>query len=153
MGNYEWAVGSRFTLDPNIVGKACEELESNGNLNAASLVDMSRPEDSPTHPLFEWDDSVAAEEYRKTQAGKAIRALVTVEIKEAPSIARIYPKVRAYASVAPNVYEGTIKVLQDSEKRGRILEQAKKDLKIFENKYHMLLELADVFTAIKKVVD
>ena len=44
-----------------------------------AVVDAGRPEDSPLHPYFEWNDYLAGERYRRMQAGALIKS-VSVEI-------------------------------------------------------------------------
>lgn len=52
-----------------------------GFVQASTLVDAARPEDSPAHNGFEWNDDKAAEEYRLIQARQWIR-IVRVEVNE-----------------------------------------------------------------------
>lgn len=89
---YKWAQ-SRKT-DANVAAKELARIRrSNGALTPESVVDASRPEDAPLHPEFEWDDSVAAEGYRKYQARTMIRCLVRVETRTTPEH-REYTHVR-----------------------------------------------------------
>lgn len=75
--------------------EAGEELAriecEHGGLTPELVVDASREESAPLHPVFEWNDRKAAERYRIVQAGSLIRN-VTVKIEEAP---RMEP-VRAF---------------------------------------------------------
>jgi hypothetical protein len=67
--DYFAARGSRFTdKDAKIIGPALENLNAEGKGTAADIVDAARPDDAPLHRYFEWDDGVAAERYRETQA-------------------------------------------------------------------------------------
>jgi len=55
-------------------------VSSEGEVSASKLVDAARPEHSPAHGAFEWDDAKAGEEYRLSQARKYLRKVsVTVE--------------------------------------------------------------------------
>ncbi len=82
---FRWKEGSRA---PRSVPaeKAAKEFErirrKVGALTPAAVVDESRPEDAVLHSAFEWDDTKAAEEYRKGQAGTLIRAVVVVHEDE-----------------------------------------------------------------------
>ena len=142
-------------VSAQVVGEVCADLESNGNLTPRALVDVSRPEDAPLHGQFEWNDEVAAERYRETQAQYLIRSVV-VEPKETKV------PVRAFVSV-PSQDEGedekpkpTFKrvdhAMQDRGSREYVLAQAFKELASFRLKYIGFSELADVFTAIDKLV-
>lgn len=56
-------------------GSVIEELNKlakNGRLTPRDVIDYARPDDSPLHEYFEWDDSIAADQYRLYQARKLI---------------------------------------------------------------------------------
>lgn len=55
-------------------------------LTAAAVVDAARDEDSPLHEHFEWDDSVAGEQFRIIQARQIIRAIVIDESRTGEAI-------------------------------------------------------------------
>ena len=58
--------GSRYSNeDAKIIGPALERL---GQATAEDIVKTASEETSPLHTYFEWDNSVAADEYRKGQA-------------------------------------------------------------------------------------
>ena len=50
-----------------------------GDLKASVVLDESRPEDAPMHPVFEWDDFKAAEQYRIDQARHLIRSVEVIQ--------------------------------------------------------------------------
>lgn len=52
--------------------------EREGELTPAVVVDAARPKDAPLHPIFEWDNKKAAEQYRHSQARSLIRAVEIV---------------------------------------------------------------------------
>lgn len=59
--------------------EALKELErltdiNNGDLTPDIVLEAARPENSPLHKHFEWDDSVAAEAWRKDQARTLIQS-------------------------------------------------------------------------------
>ena len=59
--------------------EALKELErltdiNNGDLTPDIVLEAARPETSPLHKHFEWDDSVAAEAWRKDQARTLIQS-------------------------------------------------------------------------------
>ena len=141
---YKWKEGSHHKVPAQIAGEVCEELEERGELTAQNLVDVSRPEDAPLHNEFEWDDEVAAELYRETQAGQIIRHLAIRTESIAP--------VRAYAivEVGSKTYESIQTVIRNEEKYASLLNIALKELGAFKRKYQMLSELQEIFDAIEK---
>ena len=143
--DYAWKPGSHHKVNAQIAGEVCKELEAEGRLTREDLVDESRPEDAPLHPEFEWDDSVAAEEYRKVQAGGVIRHLIKVSISE-----EVSAPVRAFVpvTITEKTYESIEAVLAVEDKRDALLRRAISELHSFEQKYASLVELTKVFDVI-----
>lgn len=69
---YSWRKGYSYKVPAAIVGGVIESLPE---ITSEALLEASRAEESPTHALFEWNDSVAAERYRKHQATCVINAV------------------------------------------------------------------------------
>lgn len=65
--------------DATIIGRALEDIEQRkAGITPHDVVEEARPDDAALHNYFEWEDSVAAEEYRRTQARYLIRAVLVV---------------------------------------------------------------------------
>lgn len=153
---YKWKSQTRhMPVSADVAHSVCEEIASNGELTPKALVDASRPEDAPLHPAFEWNDAVAAERYRETQAQYIIRHIEVVpEVTQTPT--------RAFVSITrepkgekrkPEYFYHTIsEVMNDENMKQQLLAQAFSDLAAFKRKYITLSELADVFAAIDKLV-
>jgi hypothetical protein len=77
MPEYRFKGGSRIEgITPQVAGEELNKLlDEEGMLQAADVVEAARPLDAPLHPAFEWDDSIAAEQFRKGQARQLIRAI------------------------------------------------------------------------------
>lgn len=145
---YKFKSGTRLKVSAQAAGELCAELESQGRLTPHEVVEASRPDDAPLHSAFEWDDAKAAEKYRETQASYIIRSVEVVpEGASKPT--------RAFVSLVINEnereYHEINKVLRIRSERELLLEEAKRELMAFKNKYAVLEELADVFTVIDKV--
>jgi len=145
---YKWKPGSHHKVSAQIAGEVCKSLEEEGRLTAADLVEESRPEDAPLHEEFEWDDSIAAEEYRKQQARVLIATVVEVVSPEIVPTRAFFNIVHQEAN-----YESINVIIQDEDKRKALLNKAIRELRAFEIKYSTLLELCDVFDAIDKLED
>ena len=50
-----------------------------GSLDPTLVVDEARPEDAQLHPVFEWQDEVAGEQWRRHQARNLIRSVEVVQ--------------------------------------------------------------------------
>ena len=106
-----------------------EELEriynTAGVLTPAAVVDDARPEDAPLHSHFEWDDSVAGEQYRLVQARQLIRS-VKVTVQPQPEAEPV--QVRAFHNVAdedkPRRYVPLRVLVDDPESAQRVLARA-----------------------------
>lgn len=144
---YEWKT-NLFKVNANVAGAVCEELQNTVGLTKESLVDASRPVDAPLHGEFEWDDKIAAEEYRKDQAGLIIRNLTVVMEENAEEPVRAFFKTDTGHK---SVFEPIQSIMADSEKRNSLLDIAIKELQSFKRKYSTLKELTLVFEAIDKL--
>lgn len=145
---YQWKRGSRIKADAQTAGEVCQRLESAGRLTPVDLVEESRPENAPLHGAFEWNDTIAAEKYRETQAGHIIRCLVTVG-EESEPITRSFVSITVGDSAG--TYMETRKALINPVTRDSVLKKALEELRSFERKYRDLSELADVLAAIREV--
>lgn len=147
MAAYRWKGGARVKVGADVAGSVMDGLSRDGNLTPAALVDASRAEDAPLHGEFEWDDGVAAEAYRRTQAGYLIRSIeVVVERGSEP--------VRAYLPVHLEQDCGYVPIQRVMEKPvlvDQALSDAKREMVAFRRKYARLSELAGVMRAIDEV--
>lgn len=67
--------------EANLVGRETEEMSKEGiALTARSLLDRARDRRSPIHSLFDWNDSTAAEKYRRDWAGKLLGSVQVIEV-------------------------------------------------------------------------
>lgn len=129
--------------------------QSGGVLTAEAVVQAARAKASPLHTCFEWSDTLAAQLYRLHQARNLIR--VTVEVMEPKAGSEV--EVRTFVSLTTDRYSEQggggyrvmTTVLSDAERRQQMLEDAEAEMNVFEQKYAMLKELADVFAAMRKV--
>lgn len=74
----------KSTIKQAIEADAQKIYERDGGVKPSQLLDAARPVDSPSHAGFEWRDSVAAEEYRLTQARQWLRVVVVRTGENAP---------------------------------------------------------------------
>lgn len=140
------------SIDPDVVGKVFEQLESTDDgLTCKSLVDASRDEGAPLHSYFEWDDAIAGEKYREVQAGRIIRAVMwrsddNEESKE--------PQVRGWLPVTQGEkrsYVNVQLVASTPEYLDQILSDAYRDAAAFKRKYSALKEVAVIISAIQSL--
>ena len=142
---YQWKSGARIKGDAQIAGEMCNQLESEGRLNAQTLVDVNRPEDAPLHNSFEWNDSIAGEEWRKHQARLIIRSLiVTPENKSVET--RAFFKL---SSVQSN-YDSVHTIIRNEDKNVQLLRDAENELRAFQAKYSGIEKLKPIVSLIEQ---
>ena len=142
---YSWKPGARVRTDANTVGAICEQMAKDGRLTAANLVDDSRPEDAPLHNEFTWDDSLAAESWRRQEAMQIING-IEIRIENSAPVQAFVKLTRAETDYRP-----TSILIRQADTREQLIENALRELKGIQRKYSALKELADVFTAIEAV--
>lgn len=142
---YVWRKGYPAKVDANTVGEITSMLESEERLTPEDLLEEARPEESPIHNCFEWNDSIAAEQFRLQQARSMIIALQITRTDETP--------VKKYFHITQDTgsYRSIEVLLSSEESREMLIERARKEFLSYQRKYENLKELADLFTAGKVV--
>jgi len=122
-----------------------------GLLRAEDVVEAARPEDSPLHKRFTWNDGEAAHLWRLEEARRIIRVTVRyikVGKKRIP--------IRVFVSLTPDRdddgggYRSTVDVLSRSETRQQFLRDACAEMESFKDKYKSIRELSEVFLAMTR---
>lgn len=158
---YSWRGGFAYKVPASTVGTALESIEArDGNVTSQSFLEYSRPEDSATHSMFEWDDTIAAEKYRLRQAGAIINQLeVKLEFENSPTHEaeikvvpiKAFMNVSAKAPTEAGVFVNAVAVQQEDEYRNTVLQNALSELRAFQRKYSNFSEFSKVFDAIKEI--
>ena len=116
---FKFKEGARVKGDVSAqaVGEELDRITTkyDGNLTPAAVVDESRPADAELHPCFTWDDSVAAEEYRKVEARQIVRSVEVVIEAKPPEPAFINVRVIDEESekAGQHAYKRAREVVQD----------------------------------------
>lgn len=125
-----------------------------GDLTPENVVDVAADPAHPLHSRFEWDDTVAGERWRISQAGELIRRVKIVYTDEPEREPR---KARAFFSSAyakPDApkgsYSPTTEIMENPVHRRMLLAQCKRELDDFTRKYGHLVEFADLLAAAAK---
>ena len=117
--------------------------EANQTLTPEMVVDAARPADHPLHSRFEWDDAVAGEAYRRTQAADLIRSVKVVYDTDPQGRDK---KVRAFVSIRPDeaphlaAYRPTEEVVADPLTYRMLLREMDRDWRRFRARYEHLQE-------------
>ena len=149
---YKWVSGYRTSVNAQEAGEIMDRLAREGNLTPQALVDEARPEESPLHKGFEWDDARAAEKYRRAQAVTMIRAVVVSEsdVSEAGS-----EEVKVKVFNLPErgtSYESLKTILVDEEKTDSLMARALAELRTYKAKYSQIEKLSKLMLAIDETL-
>lgn len=113
-------------------------LMKGSELSASVLLADAREESSPLHPMFEWDDSAAATQWRMTQAESIIRR-VKVEVTVEPEKT---VRVRAFAAKSDlgekdeaGVYVALDRVFDDDDSREALEVAMRRDISRLQARY------------------
>lgn len=117
--------------------------DKEGVLRPEAVVEFAKNPKTALHSRFEWDDSAAAHEHRIWQARQVIRVYVIHE-------PRVEQEVRVFVSMqqdreAGGGYRRLTQVMSDKDRREMLLREALRDLHIFQRKYAVLTEFAQLF--------
>lgn len=148
---YEWRngyPGSRG-VDAQVAGEICETIRKRcgGKLMPRDVVEEAANDKSPIHPVFEWDDEKAAEEFRLEQARSMLRSIF-VKISEADELINQYVNVRFADD--DRCYVGIQQAVQDPEMRKQLLDQALREIVAWRKRHRQLKELSAVFDAVDR---
>lgn len=155
---YKFRDGRGYGVPAQVAGEQLEKirLDHAGELHPQDVVDDARPEESPLHEVFEWDDAIAGENWRKDQAGHLIRSVRVVE--EAEFEDQEDRKVIAYVSVRSpetkrSTYVTTTQALSNEDFRSQMIADVIRQLVGIRKRHDDLTELASVFHAIDQVAE
>lgn len=129
--------------------------KSGGSLTDDVVVAAAKSKRSAIHNLFEWDDTKAAEEHRRSQARTLIRA-IEVTYKETPKSPvrafQVMQKVSAKEQERTS-YSTTEAVMSDPVSRDQLIATAIREAMAFRRRFKHLHELRPLFDALDQVIE
>lgn len=147
-----WAIDGIIKADANKVANEMNSIgKANGNneFKPQELIDYARNNpNSELHKCFEWNDTIAAEKYRISQARDVIRYLrITVPTEEG-NLEKT--KIRMFVSTNnyDNNYKATEIVFQNKTEYSKLLAEAMSELQAFKQKYQGIKELGKILALI-----
>lgn len=141
-----WKVKGFFKADAETVYKEITALGD--SFSPEQIVEAAREESTELHKCFTWDDTVAAESWRRHQARMLVAQLVVkTETADKEPVA-----VRVIASTATrNEYKPVVKLIEAEQGYADLLVRAINELKAFQQKYKTITELREIFAAIDEL--
>lgn len=153
---WRWDENSQARFPDELAPVVGAELEAvrdkkSGRVDIHKMVDRARKKDHPLHDLLTWDDSVAGEKWRVHEMRNIVRVLIEVDTDEETGEEVTF---RAVASLARDPGYRTMRDIMGNEQlQVELLEQARRELAYFRQRYKTLQELAEVFGAIDKFLE
>ncbi|MBR2551435.1 MAG: hypothetical protein IKF05_00380 [Erysipelotrichaceae bacterium] len=128
------------------------EIQSLGKeVTPQMIVDFARDEDTELHKCFQWDDSVAAENWRKQQARQVVMSL-TVKVERSE-----HGEAQTYRLIehddTEKIYRPVVFTVRNKDEYARLLAQAKADMIAFKKRYKSIVELQEVIEEIDKIIN
>ena len=141
-----WKVKGFFKADAETVYKEITALGD--SFSPEQIVEAAKEESTELHKCFTWDDTVAAESWRRHQARMLVAQLVVkTETTDKEPVA-----VRVIASTATrNEYKPVVKLIEAEQGYADLLARAINELKAFQQKYKAITELREIFEAIDEL--
>jgi len=152
---YGWRTGATNNGDPQAIGEELESIRQtfDGKLEPQQVVARARNEDSAMHDCFEWNDSAAADGYRKWQARKLIREItIRVEHHE-KEVQFVNVIVTAPTGEREQYYTTEDEALADPATRNYVLQTALREAERWAAKYKHLQELDDIVHEIDRALE
>jgi|SRR5215510_12282059 len=150
--SYRWQTGGYGNfkrIDPNVVGSVLSHLEESGPISPRRVVTAATPDDSPLHPMFDWDDRHAADRWRLEQASQVLGAIAVVyrdPRNNTPLVTRAFVAIEEQKGMAAApIWMSTARAMSDGRLRSALIAQALRDVQLLERRYQELSELAEIF--------
>jgi hypothetical protein len=115
-------------MSPETIAALAELERDNGRLLPDDVVEAARAADHPLHQFFDWNDSQAAEKYRRMQAAQLIRRVrVTVEFHDVPITTPKYLRDPSAETGEPRGYREIGKIRSEEDNaRAVIVEEMRR---------------------------
>lgn len=142
---YQWGANYgtfNSKVPAQVVGERIESLraELGEGITPFQFLDDARPSSSPTHDLFQWDDSEAAERYREHQARKVLQTIriITVQPDETTPTALTVVNISAKNGGGERAYYPASVVVEDVDLLTSALQDIRQYLQGFKIRYQSL---------------
>lgn len=145
--------GSRFSnKDAQLIGPVLSRLSDDRKATAEGILEEARPDDSEIHPYFEWNDAVAAEEYRKDQARHMAASIEIILIPlEEPT--RAFPAVKLNDDDPNRHYTSMSEVVLDNRLLDQCVAEARRNLMAWQKRFQQLRAFSPALEAVAQSIE
>jgi hypothetical protein len=157
MSEYQWKTTVFAKVKAQDAGEFIEDhIARHGKADPTLMVEESRPDDATLHPLYEWDDSVAAQRFREGQSTDILRSIVV--IKPPTQTGHEPVQVRAFVNVPTQdggetrrSYVPIDTAMSNPDMRKCLLAEAYRDLQRFQHRYALLREVQEMAPVFREI--
>lgn len=123
---------------------SCQDAE--GNLSTDEVLKRASDESSLIHKYFTWDDSDAANEYRRMQARQIIRRVPVVYLHNGveKTIPRFVSIIRPSDETRTRRYVDVVDLSSDDEARNEAVKEALREIRRWQDIYNSYNELQGI---------
>ena len=143
MSNIEWKIPGLYKAD---AAQCYEEITSIGEeVTPQEIVDFARDKNTELHKCFTWDDTKAANNWRKQEA-RMVSANLVVKYRNKENKTenlRVLVQTEKGRSYTP-----VTRISRNEDKYAEMLERAKAELTVFKRKYNQVRELEEIIQLI-----
>lgn len=144
--------GSRYSdRDAEVIGSFLEEQFGEEPCTPAYVVQAARSSRSPIHRFFEWDDGVAAERYRETQARQMLRSIEVVPA-DGGSPTRAFHNITVTAG-EPTSYVPAVVVWERPDLSEQVVAKALHELRVWQQRYKDYKGLASLAAQVEQLLE
>lgn len=138
-------------LDPQLLGSELARIEkAEKGLTPKVVVARARPKNHVLHDCFEWDDSVAGEEFRYLQAAHLIRNVRVIETNDKGDEVPLRAFIHIRNGDGKSRYLKTATVMSDAHLRQVAINEARQYLSRAKSKLQEFEELTSVYRTIER---
>lgn len=119
-----------------------------GRLTASAIVDAATDDACCLHPMFEWDDTAAADAFRHRQARDIVAAL---HIETKAGAGRMYVAV-SVEEEDEREYVPVHHAMKVPDWREEVLEDSLRDLRAFRARYQFFKEMEEIVRAVDRIL-
>jgi hypothetical protein len=150
---YQWKEGSRIPVKAQVAGEQIARLteRNGGHLAPSDVVDDARPEGSPLHPAFEWDNGVAGEKFREEQARQMIRSIRVVH-EHAGQEQSVLGYVHVELAETGPAYVTTARAVSEADLQEQMIADALKSLEAWRHRHQHIVALGPLLRAVANAI-
>lgn len=150
----EYFSDTLFKKNAQVYGEELQKIAEIGQLTPESIVNTARDISNPLHECFEWEDSLAAENWRKQQARILINVIkvkvkgISVSAFESVNVMRINVEG---TEEHHKEYVDVHTVMSNQGYSEQLIMHALKEIGYWREKHKNLSQLLPIFESIEKV--